>query len=210
MHRPLATLIVKTGLATGIVLLLTLGTLVTIALPASAVDCPDGTVPIGTVDGDQECVASDQVEPTPEPTPVPSPTDLPPPTEDPATAPPEEPKSTATPESSPAVVVPPPAAPPPEPATEVITPTPAPAPVEKSEAPQEPTVSATPTPAVVAPDSPANAELTGVMAPGDGPRLLWAVTAGASASGLLAAIVAFYLVSIRPYLLARRRPGALG
>ncbi|WP_206750566.1 hypothetical protein [Cryobacterium sp. TMT3-29-2] len=34
--------------------------------------------------------------------------------------------------------------------------------------------------------------------------------AEASASGLLAAIVAFPLVSVRPFFLARRRPSALG
>ena len=224
MYRRLATLSAKTGLATGIAFLLVLGTLIPGAAGASADECPAGTAPVVAVDGDSSCVALNQGEPTPEPTPTleptptppptPPPTDLPPPTDDPGTAPPVEPAPSAEPDSTRAIVVPPPEtmpAPPENTPAETRAPA-APAPTEPRRSPttDDPEDSSTPAPAIVLPEPPANADTTGVIVPGDGPRLLWAVAAGASASGLLAAIVAFYLVSIRPFFVARRRPGALG
>lgn len=212
MYRPLSTLIAQTACTAGTALLLTLGTWTMSAPPAFAADCPEGTEPTSAVDGNQQCAPVPDVTATPQPTPTPSPTDLPPaPTDEPSTDPSPVPTPTAVPKPAPAVVLPPPAAPAPdEPPDEVVTPAPAPVPAQKTLTPPKPMTSPTPTPAVLAPEPPATADLTGVMDPGDGPRLLWAVAAGASASGLLAAIVAFYLVSIRPYLLARKRPGALG
>ena len=217
MYRRLATLTAKTGLPTGIALLLALGTLLPGAAGATADECPEGTAPV--VDGDSPCIAltpEGTPEPTPPPTPPPTPrpTDLPPPTDDPGTGPPEEPAPAAVPESTPPIIMPPPEAVPAAPKyTPAETPPPAaPGPTEpsRSPTPDDPDDSSTPAPAIVPPEPPANADTTGVVVSGDGPRLLWAVAAGASASGLLAAIVAFYLVSIRPFFVARRRPGALG
>lgn len=210
MYRPLSTLIAQTGTTAGTALLLTLGTWTMSAPAAFAADCPVGTTPTIAVDGNFECVVAGAA--TPEPTLTPSPTDLPPPpTDDPSIVPSPAPTPTDIPEPAPAMLLPPPATPAPDdPPDEVVTPAPAPVPAQQAETPQKSMVSPTPTPAVLAPEPPASADLTDVMTPGDGPRLLWAVVAGASASGLLAAIVAFYLVSIRPYLLARKRPGALG
>lgn len=222
MYRRLATLIVKAGLTTGIALLLTLETLMPSAAHASAAACPVGTVPIIGVDGDPQCVALEEggnapepeVAPTPAPTPSPTrtPTE---PAPDPGTAPPEEPVPTAVPEATLAVIVPPPVTAPtlpevPPAGTPVPVVTSAPTLTERSQTPDETSNTSTPTPAVIPPALPVNADTTGVILSGDGPRLFWAVAAGASASGLLAAIVAFYLVSIRPFLMARRRPGAVG
>jgi outer membrane biosynthesis protein TonB len=219
VYRRLATLIAQTGLATGIALLLFLGTLMPGAARASADDCPEGTAPISDVDGGPQCVTLLEGEATPAPTapptpaPSPTPTDLPPSTDAPGTAPPEEPVPSAVPESTPAVVVPPsvtePAETPSETPGPAATPAPAPTPTERTPTPDGLEETSPPTPAIVLPEPPANADTTGVIVPGDGPRLLWAVAAGASSSGLLAAIVAFYLVSVRPFFLARRRPGAL-
>ena len=235
MHRRLPTLIAKTGLATGFALLLSLGTMVPGAARASAVNCPEGTAPISDVDGNAPCAAPGAAPATPgpaDPTPTdaapidpsPTPTGLPtpsPPTEDLTPDPPATPAPSDVPESTPAVVVPPPTTAPAQPeasssgssdaaTTLPATPPTSLTPTRRAQTPATSSDTSTPTPAVVPPDPPANADTTGVIVPGDGPRLLWAVAAGASASGLIAAMVAFYLVAVRPFVIARRRPGALG
>lgn len=228
MYQRLATLIATTGLTAGIALLLTFATLMPGATHAAAAECPQGTAPIIDIGGVTQCAPSGVGEttseptsapipaPTPPPTPAatPAPTNLPAPPEEPTT-PPAEPTPSAVPESSPAAIVPPPVAaliPPETPLAATVAPAPAltPTPVERTQTPQEPAASSTPTPAAVPPDPPVNSDLSGAIVPGDGPRLLWAVAAGASASGLLATLVAFYLVSVRPFFIARRRPSALG
>ena len=79
---------------TGIVVLLSLGILLTGTAGASAEDCPKGIAPIVDVNGNPQCVAVDGTdpEPTAPPTtpPTPPPTDLPEPEEP---APPETERS---------------------------------------------------------------------------------------------------------------------
>ena len=221
MYRRLTTLIAATGLTAGIALLLTLGTVMPSATRVSADECPGETVPIVDVDGESRCVALTEGETTPGPTPTPpppptlTPTKFPSPApEEPATTPPAEPAPSAGPQSTPAVVPPSATAGAPSeapPAKNVDpAPTSAPAPGERAGTTNEPENTSTPTPAMMPTEPPVNADITGVIVPGNGPRLLWGVAVGASASGLLAALVAFYLVSVRPFFIARRRPGALG